>query len=214
MVHNNCPPKSIVNNQTWNHGLQADVRGKQYQQHQVMRHEQTALIHALFRRYCYYAVTYVRIAANAIDVHGCVLFNHQRHCVQDYVHSQLITLGCKHWVCYSNSLSLCSFVHLSGTILCYVKTAEHGPIIKLFRPLASNTILAVSFHRHSDEIPTKLPSPRALHTGGIQKIAIYDQYLAISRKHAKHTHIVVDNRDRESSYTLFPPGKLRFATNN
>ena len=106
MVHNNCPPKSIVNNQTWNHGLQADVRGKQYQQHQVMRHEQTALIHALFRRYCYYAVTYVRIAANAIDVHGCVLFNHQRHCVQDYVHSQLITLGCKRWVCYSNSLSL------------------------------------------------------------------------------------------------------------
>ena len=72
-------------------------------------------------------------------------------------------------------LSVC----LSVTRRYCVKTAEH--ILKLFPPSDSATILVFSTKPYGN-IPTGPPPNGGVECRGYEKVAICDQYLALSRK--------------------------------
>jgi len=76
-------------------------------------------------------------------------------------------------VCPSVCLSVCPSV----TRRYYVKTVRH--ILKLFTPLGSHTVLVLAYQTIW-QYPDRVPLTGASNARGYEKVAIFEQYLAVS----------------------------------
>ena len=82
------------------------------------------------------------------------------------------------------AVARCPYVRLSVTRRYSVRTVTY--ILKLFSPLGSHTILVFPYQtawKYSDGDPSPLTG--ASNARGYERITIFDQYLALSRKSCK-----------------------------